>query len=195
VDFSADYLDYMAEFARRYEGEIIQSDRPARIFCSTRCPSASSPASCLEFPLLSHRPQDGPRAAHRQHHRHQAQQRNPNNASNSPTWCQSSLPKGVFNLVSGAGSVIGKPGLSSRVAWSRSPAVSRRSRRHARRRRQRHQGLARAGGKAPAIVMGDATSISPFALSAPPHHQHRPGLQLCERVYVHESVAASSSPK
>jgi len=28
VDFSADYLDYMAEFARRYEGEIIQSDRP-----------------------------------------------------------------------------------------------------------------------------------------------------------------------
>ena len=27
VDFSADYMDYMAEFARRYEGEIIQSDR------------------------------------------------------------------------------------------------------------------------------------------------------------------------
>jgi lactaldehyde dehydrogenase/glycolaldehyde dehydrogenase len=28
VDFSAAYLDYMAEFARRYEGEIVQSDRP-----------------------------------------------------------------------------------------------------------------------------------------------------------------------
>jgi len=28
VDFSADYIDYMAEFARRYEGEIVQSDRP-----------------------------------------------------------------------------------------------------------------------------------------------------------------------
>src|SRR5581483_8801362 len=28
VDFSAAYLEYMAEFARRYEGEIIQSDRP-----------------------------------------------------------------------------------------------------------------------------------------------------------------------
>ncbi len=27
VDFSADYLDYMAGFARQYEGEIIQSDR------------------------------------------------------------------------------------------------------------------------------------------------------------------------
>ena len=27
VDFSADYIDYMAEMARRYEGEIISSDR------------------------------------------------------------------------------------------------------------------------------------------------------------------------
>ena len=28
VLFTADYLDYMAEWARRYEGEIVQSDRP-----------------------------------------------------------------------------------------------------------------------------------------------------------------------
>ena len=28
VDFTADYMDYMAEWARRIEGEIIQSDRP-----------------------------------------------------------------------------------------------------------------------------------------------------------------------
>ena len=28
VSFTADYLDYMAEWARRYEGEIVQSDRP-----------------------------------------------------------------------------------------------------------------------------------------------------------------------
>ena len=27
VEFSADYLDYMAGFARRYEGNIVQSDR------------------------------------------------------------------------------------------------------------------------------------------------------------------------
>lgn len=27
VHFTADYLDYMAEWARRYEGEIVQSDR------------------------------------------------------------------------------------------------------------------------------------------------------------------------
>ncbi len=28
VNFTADYMDYMAEWARRYEGEILQSDRP-----------------------------------------------------------------------------------------------------------------------------------------------------------------------
>lgn len=27
IGFTADYMDYMAEWARRYEGEIIQSDR------------------------------------------------------------------------------------------------------------------------------------------------------------------------
>lgn len=27
VNFAADYMDYTAEWARRYEGEIIQSDR------------------------------------------------------------------------------------------------------------------------------------------------------------------------
>ncbi|MGS3629307.1 hypothetical protein ACLFKX_08445 [Enterobacter hormaechei] len=29
VNFTADYIDYMAEWARRY-GEIIQSDRPGK---------------------------------------------------------------------------------------------------------------------------------------------------------------------
>ena len=28
VNFTADYIDYMAGWARRYEGEIIPSDRP-----------------------------------------------------------------------------------------------------------------------------------------------------------------------
>ena len=28
VEFTADYMEYMAEWARRYEGEILQSDRP-----------------------------------------------------------------------------------------------------------------------------------------------------------------------
>ena len=38
VDFSADYLDYMAEFARRYEGEIIPSDRPGETILLYKAP-------------------------------------------------------------------------------------------------------------------------------------------------------------
>ncbi len=58
VAFAADYLDYMAEWARRIEGEIIESDRPGEnIFLFRKpwawwgrsCPgtsrSSSSPAS------------------------------------------------------------------------------------------------------------------------------------------------------
>ncbi len=60
VDFSADYLDYMAEFARRYEGEIIQSDRPGekhpalqdahRRHCRHPCPGTfPSSSSCAKW--------------------------------------------------------------------------------------------------------------------------------------------------
>ena len=33
VDFTADYLDYMAEWARRIKGEIVTSDRPGENCC------------------------------------------------------------------------------------------------------------------------------------------------------------------
>ncbi|KLR87271.1 hypothetical protein M675_00675, partial [Neisseria gonorrhoeae SK1902] len=38
VMFTADYLDYQAEWARRYEGEIIQSDRPRENILSFKRP-------------------------------------------------------------------------------------------------------------------------------------------------------------
>ncbi len=46
VSFTADYLDYMAEFARRFEGEIIPSDRPNETSFSSRCRLESSPGFC-----------------------------------------------------------------------------------------------------------------------------------------------------
>lgn len=39
VDFTADYIDYMAEWARRIEGEVLTSDRPnetMRCCCASR---------------------------------------------------------------------------------------------------------------------------------------------------------------
>jgi lactaldehyde dehydrogenase/glycolaldehyde dehydrogenase len=38
VDFTADYFDYMAEWGRRIEGEIIQSDRPGETILLFRQP-------------------------------------------------------------------------------------------------------------------------------------------------------------
>ena len=46
VNFTADYLDYMAEWARRIEGEIITSDRPNENIFLFRKPWAWWPASC-----------------------------------------------------------------------------------------------------------------------------------------------------
>jgi delta 1-pyrroline-5-carboxylate dehydrogenase len=78
VDFSADYLDYMAEFARRYEGEIIPSDRPGETILLYKAPIGVI-AGILPWKLsvLPDRAQNGSGAGHRQHHRHQAEQRNP----------------------------------------------------------------------------------------------------------------------
>ena len=38
VDFTADYIDYMAEWARRLEGEVISSDRPRETILLMRKP-------------------------------------------------------------------------------------------------------------------------------------------------------------
>lgn len=46
VNFTADYIDYMAEWARRYEGEIIQSDRPGENILVFKRALASPPAFC-----------------------------------------------------------------------------------------------------------------------------------------------------
>ena len=46
VNFTADYMDYMAEWARRIEGEIITSDRPGENIFLFRKPLVWLPAFC-----------------------------------------------------------------------------------------------------------------------------------------------------
>ena len=54
VNFTADYLDYMAGFARRIEGEVIPSDRPNESIFLTYQPIG-----------VPHRAQNGSGPAHR----------------------------------------------------------------------------------------------------------------------------------
>ena len=77
VLFTADYLDYMAEFARRYRGGDHPERSPQREHPAVQAaPRSDRGDPALELPLLPHRPQDGPGPGDGQHHRHQAQQRN-----------------------------------------------------------------------------------------------------------------------
>jgi acyl-CoA reductase-like NAD-dependent aldehyde dehydrogenase len=77
VDFRADYVDYMAEWARRIEGEIIPSDSTQRNHPPiSKAGRRRRRHSALKFPLLPLRSEDGSGPDHRQHDRHQAERGN-----------------------------------------------------------------------------------------------------------------------
>ncbi len=52
VSFTADYLDYMAEWARRYEGEIVQSDRRENILVFKRALGVTTGILPWNFPFF-----------------------------------------------------------------------------------------------------------------------------------------------
>jgi lactaldehyde dehydrogenase/glycolaldehyde dehydrogenase len=160
VDFSADYLDYMAEFARRYEGEIIQSDRPGENILLFKMPIGVI-AGILpwNFPFFLIVRKMAPALVTGNTIVIKPSSETPNNAFEfARLVAQSSLPKGVFNLVSGAGSVVGnalashpKIGMVSLTgSVEGGVAVMRAAAENV------TKVSLELGGKAPAIVMADA---------------------------------------
>ena len=76
VSFTADYIDYMAEWARRIEGEILDSDRPGEnIFLFRQPIGVIGGILPWNFPFFLIARKAGAGAGHGQHHRHQAQRR------------------------------------------------------------------------------------------------------------------------
>src|ERR1022692_3448324 len=160
VDFSADYLDYMAEFARRYEGEIIQSDRPGENILLYKAPIGVI-AGILpwNFPFFLIVRKMAPALVTGNTIVIKPSSETPLNAcAFAEIVARTSLPKGVFNLVTGQGSVVGK-------SLAANPAVGMVSLTgsveggvaimHAAADNVTKVSL-ELGGKAPAIVMGDA---------------------------------------
>ncbi|WP_078060564.1 aldehyde dehydrogenase [Desulfotomaculum copahuensis] len=194
VNFTADYIDYMAEFARRYEGEIIQSDRPNENIFLFKAPIGVV-AGILpwNFPFFLIARKMAPALVTGNTIVIKPSTETPNNAfAFAEIVAESSLPKGVFNLVSGKGSEVGNalaghPGIGmvsftgsveSGVAIMQAAA----------------QNVTRVslelGGKAPAIVMPDADLD--LAVKAIKDSRVINTGQVCncaERVYVHEAVA------
>jgi lactaldehyde dehydrogenase/glycolaldehyde dehydrogenase len=194
VDFSADYVDYMAEFARRYEGEIIQSDRPGENILLYKAPIGVV-AGILpwNFPFFLIVRKMAPALVTGNTIVIKPSGDTPNNACEfAKIVAESSLPKGVFNLVTGKGSVIGM-GLAGHprvgmVSLTGSVDVGT-AVMHAAALNITKVSL-ELGGKAPAIVMADADLD--LAVKAIRDSRIINTGQVCncaERVYVHESIA------
>ncbi|WP_198320685.1 aldehyde dehydrogenase [Azohydromonas aeria] len=194
VDFTADYLDYMAEWARRIEGEVLESDRAGESIFMLRKPVGVA-AGILpwNFPLFLIARKLAPALVTGNTIVIKPSELTPINAFEfARLAAQTDLPPGVFNLVGGTGAVAGSHLAGHRDVGivSFTGSVETGSRIMATAARNLTRVNLELGGKAPAIVMADAD----LDLAARAIHASRvinTG-QVCncaERVYVQRKVA------
>lgn len=110
VDFTADYIDYMAEWARRIEGEVLTSDRPNETMLLLRKP-VGVVAGILpwNFPFFLIARKMAPALVTGNTIVIKPSEETPLNAYVfAELLAETDLPKGVFNLVGGRGRVAGE---------------------------------------------------------------------------------------
>lgn len=193
VLFTADYLDYMAGWARRYEGEIIQSDRPnENIFVFKKPIGVTTGILPWNFPFFLIARKAAPALLTGNAIVVKPSQLTPENAYIfAQIVDEAGLPRGVFNVVNGRGSVIGhelaanpKVGMVSltgsvdagvQTMEAASVNVTKVS--------------LELGGKAPGIVMPDADiDLAVKSIIASRIINTGQVCNCCERVYVHSSI-------
>lgn len=194
INFTADYIDYIADFARKYEGEIIQSDRPnENIFLYKMPIGVIAGILPWNFPFFLIARKMAPALVTGNTIVIKPSNETPNNAFEfAKLVAETSLPKGVFNLVSGAGAEAGnalaghpKVGMVTftgsltggiEVMKAAAENVTKVS--------------LELGGKAPAIVMADADlDLAVKAIHASRVINTGQVCNCAERVYVHEAIA------
>ncbi|KJV47567.1 aldehyde dehydrogenase [Pantoea sp. BL1] len=193
VLFTADYLDYMAEWARRYEGEIVNSDRPnENIFVFKKAIGVTTGILPWNFPFFLIARKAAPALITGNTIAIKPSELTPNNAAIfAQIIHEIGLPKGVINFVFGYGPEVGqemaanpKVGLVS-LTGSVGAGIAT------------MQAAAKnvtkvsleLGGKAPAIVMDDADLD--LAVKAIVSSRVINTGQVCncaERVYVQEGI-------
>lgn len=200
VDAATGYVEYMAEYARRYEGEIIQSDRPGENILLFKMPiGVIAGVLPWNFPFFLIVRKMAPALITGNTIVIKPSSETPNNAFEfAKLVAQSSLPKGVFNLVSGSGSVVGnalashpKVGMVSLTGSVEGGAAVMRA---------AADNITKVslelGGKAPAIVMADADiDLAVKAIRASRIINTGQVCNCAERVYVHESIASEFTRK
>ena len=194
VDFTADYIDYMAEWARRIEGEILQSDRPnENIFLFKQPLGVIGGILPWNFPLFLIARKMAPALVCGNTIVIKPSEETPNNAFEfSRLVAQSELPAGVFNVVSGRGETVGHQLASSAAidminftgSMETGSAIMSAAAKNI------TKVNLELGGKAPALVLGDADLD--LAATAVKNSRVLNSGQVCncaERIYVQENVA------
>jgi lactaldehyde dehydrogenase/glycolaldehyde dehydrogenase len=159
VEFCAAYMDYMAEWARRIEGEIVQSDRPGETIYIHRKPiGVVAGVLPWNFPFFLVARKMAPALVTGNTIVIKSSEETPINAYEfAELVAETSLPKGVFNVVSGRGASTGQALTSHKdvgcVSFTGSVETGVRIMQAA------AANLTRVnlelGGKAPAIVLAD----------------------------------------
>lgn len=193
VNFTADYLDYMAEWARRIEGEIITSDRPGEnIFMFRKPLGVVAGILPWNFPFFLIARKMAPALVTGNTIVIKPSEETPNNCFEfARLVAEIDLPPGVFNVVSGDGSVgaalsahprvdmisfTGSVDTGSRIMRAAASNITKLN--------------LELGGKAPAIVLADADLD--LAIKAIRDSRIINTGQVCncaERVYVERKVA------
>ncbi|HTX40170.1 MAG TPA: aldehyde dehydrogenase [Bryobacteraceae bacterium] len=194
VAFTADYFDYMAEWARRIEGEILESDRPGESIFLFRQPIGVI-AGILpwNFPFFLIARKAAPALVTGNTIVIKPSEETPHNAARFCRILQEiEAPPGVINMVFGRGATAGKALASSRrvgmisftgsvetgsaIMAAAAPNVTKVN--------------LELGGKAPAIVMADADiDLAVRAVKASRVINSGQVCNCAERVYVQRGIA------
>ncbi|ELQ6140584.1 aldehyde dehydrogenase [Cronobacter sakazakii] len=193
VSFTADYIDYMAEWARRYEGEILQSDRPGEnILVFKRALGVTTGILPWNFPFFLIARKMAPALITGNTIVIKPSEFTPNNAiAFAQIVHDVGLPAGVFNLVLGRGETVGQElaGNPKVALVSMTGSVGAGEKIMMAAAKNITKVCLELGGKAPAIVMDDA-NVS-LAVKAIVDSRVINSGQVCncaERVYVQKGI-------
>lgn len=194
VNFTADYMDYMAEWARRIEGEILESDRPGETILLFRQPIGVV-AGILpwNFPLFLIARKAAPALVTGNTIVIKPSEETPHNAVKfCELVAEIGLPPGVINVIHGRGPTVGKALASSSRAGmiSFTGSVETGSAIMAAAAPNITKVNLELGGKAPAIIMSDADlDLAIQAIKASRVINSGQVCNCAERVYVQRKVA------
>ncbi|MCL4402781.1 MAG: aldehyde dehydrogenase [Acidobacteria bacterium] len=198
--FTADYFDYMAEWARRIEGEILESDRPGETILLFRQPIGVI-AGILpwNFPFFLIARKTAPALVTGNTIVIKPSEETPINAA---LFCELiadlGLPPGVINIVHGRGPTVGQALAGSPVAGmvSFTGSVQTGCAIMAAAASNITKVNLELGGKAPAIVMADADiDLAVRAVKASRVINSGQVCNCAERVYVQAKIAGEFTEK